>query len=56
MAESGAARSGPCSLTNDMTRSAMTMQEPMKLARVQVRVVPGIVRISPVVVIDGKSG
>jgi hypothetical protein len=64
MAKSGAARSGPFSgfvlanperiMSNKRTRSAMTTQESMKLARV--RVVPGILRISDVVRIGGKSG
>jgi poly-beta-hydroxyalkanoate depolymerase len=39
-----------------MNRSAMTMQAPVKLAGMQARVVPGIIRISGVVRIGDKSG
>ncbi|PYT98485.1 MAG: hypothetical protein DMG34_21655, partial [Acidobacteria bacterium] len=39
-----------------MTRNAMTMQGSTGSVRVQVCVVPGIIRISQVVEIDGKSG
>jgi hypothetical protein len=56
MAENGAARSGPCSSHNDMTRNAMTMQELTNLVRMQVRIVPGIVGISQTVVSDDQSG
>jgi hypothetical protein len=57
MAENGATRSGPCSQSKaKMTRSAMTMQDSSQSARMQARVVPGIVRISQVVKVDGNSG
>jgi hypothetical protein len=56
MAENGVARSGPYSSSNDMTRNAMTMQELTKYVGMQVRIVPGIVRISQIVVGDDQSG
>jgi hypothetical protein len=69
MAKSGAARSGPSFrvsgfvlqtlreiMSNEMNRSAMSTQEPLKLTRMQVRVVTAIVRISHAVGIDGKGG
>jgi hypothetical protein len=56
MAENGAARSGPCSSHNEMTRSAMTMQELTNFMSMPVRIVPGIVRIGKTVVSDDQSG
>jgi hypothetical protein len=69
MAKSGAARSGPSfrvsgfvtanperNMSNAMNRGAMSTQEPLKLTRMQVRVVTAIVRISHAVGIDGKGG
>jgi hypothetical protein len=56
MAECRAARSGPSSLINTMIRSAMSTQTPMHHQRIQVCVVPGIIRIRVVVETDGQSG
>jgi hypothetical protein len=66
MAKSGAARSGPFSefvlanpegiMSSEMNRSAMSTQEPLKLTKMQVRVVTGIIRISHAIEIDGKGG
>jgi hypothetical protein len=69
MAKSGAARSGPSFrvaglvlanperiMSNEMNRRAMSTQEPLKLTRMQVRVVTGMIRISHVVGVDGKGG
>jgi hypothetical protein len=39
-----------------MNRSAMSTREPLQLARMQVRVVTAIVRISYAVGTDGKGG
>jgi len=43
-------------MSNEMNRIAMPTQEPLKLTRMQVRVVTAIVRISHAVAIDGKGG
>jgi hypothetical protein len=43
-------------LSNEMTRSAMTTRQHVILISMRVCVVPGIIRISEAVVIDGKSG
>ena len=62
MAESRAARSGwsfrvfRVGRAIIMTRSAMTMLDPVQSPEMPVRVVPEIVQIRPVVVGDGKSG
>ena len=45
MAENGPARSGPFSVSTDMTRSAMTTQIQAIAVTVSIRVVPGMVRI-----------
>jgi hypothetical protein len=56
MAEGGAVRSGPCSLSYKMSHSAMTIEGHTEFTQMRVRVAPGIVRIRRIVEDNGKSG